>query len=85
MINDFTFLEMDQLYGSDTCQQLGIFSKRGTKAAITDYAILKGGFVADSTYAFGGSSLAERTGWYWTKTDNGANNARVVYSDGFSS
>lgn len=82
MINDFTFLGTDQIYGSNTCKQLGIFSKRGVKAPISDYAILKGGFVSDSNYAYGGNQLADRTGWYWTKTDNGANNARVVDGTG---
>lgn len=80
-MSNFTFLTEEQCFGSN---QLDVIKKRGTKAAISDFSILLGGYVSDSYYANGGSSLKDRTGWYWTKTDDGDNDARVVGYDGFS-
>lgn len=74
-MKNFTFLTESQIFGSE---QLDIIKKRGTKAAITDFSILLGGYVSDNNYIAGGSSLRERTGYYWTKTDDGDNDARVV-------
>ena len=70
-----TILERDQIFGSS---ELEIFKKRGAKAAISDYAILSGGYVSEDYYARNTQKLENRTGWYWTKTDDGDNNARVV-------
>lgn len=78
---DFTFLEENQIFGD---KQLDIFKKYGTKCAITDFAILLGGYVADSTYTSEGSTLKDRTGWWWTRTPDGDNDARVVRSYGSS-
>ena len=50
--------------------------KRGTKAAITDFSILLGGWVDRDTD--GDDSLEGITGFYWTKSDDGENDARVV-------
>lgn len=72
---NFTFLTDEQIFSN---QQLNIIKKRGTKAAITDFSILLGGYVSDNYYRDGGNSLEDRTGWYWTKTDDGSNDARVV-------
>lgn len=76
--NDFTFLTQEQCFGSD---KLDIFEKRGTKAAITDFSILLGGWVdrdSDYWHIDSDSSLEGRTGYYWTRSDDGANDARVV-------
>lgn len=81
-MKNFTFLTESQIFGSE---QLDIIKKRGTKAAITDFSILLGGYVSDNNYIAGGSSLKERTGYYWTKTDDGDNDARVVSLSGNSS
>lgn len=78
---DFTFLEENQIFG-DT--QLDIFKKYGTKCGITDFAILLGGYVADGIYTSEGNTLKDRTGWWWTKTSDGDNDARVVFKIGNS-
>ena len=77
-MSNFTFLTEEQYFGSD---KLDILEKRGTKAAITDFSILLGAYVSDY-YIDNDSSLEGRTGWYWTKSDDGDNAARVVDDDG---
>ena len=76
-MSNFTFLTQEQCFGSD---KLDILKKRGTKAAITDFSVLLGGGVY-SEHVENDSSLEGRTGYYWTKSDDGDNDARVV-SDG---
>lgn len=71
-----TLLEEEQIFGKN---RLSIFDKVGVRAAITDYAIALGGFVADGYYTeCGNNTLEDRTGYYWTKTSDGNNDARVV-------
>ena len=77
-MNKFTFLTEEQCFGND---KLDILEKRGTQAAITDFSVLLGGWVSDY-HVDNDSSLEGRTGWYWTKSDDGDNDARVVDSDG---
>ena len=74
MIN-FTFLSEEQIFERD---RLSVIEKRGTKAAITDFAILLGGYVDDDYHVNGKSALEDRTGWYWTRSDDGDNDARAV-------
>ena len=69
-----TFLEMNEIKGEN---QLEIFKRYGTKAKVTDYAIATGVYVDDSI-CLGNTSLENRTGWYWTKTPDGDNDARAV-------
>ena len=76
-MSDFTFLTEEQYFGDD---KLDILEKRGTKAAITDFSILLGAYVSDY-HVDNDSSLEGRTGYYWTKSDDGDNDARVV--DGY--
>ncbi len=78
-MSNFTFLTEEQYFGSD---KLDILEKRGTKAAITDFSILLGAYVSDNNHIDNDSSLEGRTGWYWTKSDDGDNGARVVRDDG---
>lgn len=73
-MSNFTFLTQEQFFESD---KLDIFKKRGTKAAITDFSILLGAYVSDY-HVDNDSSLEGRTGCYWTKSDDGANDVRVV-------
>ena len=73
-MSNFTFLTKEQCFGSD---KLDILKKRGTKAAITDFSVLLGGWVS-SEHIENDSSLEGRTGHYWTKSDDGDNDARVV-------
>ena len=77
-MSDFTFLTEEQYFGDD---KLDILEKRGTKAAITDFSILLGAYVSDY-HIDNDSSLKGRTGWYWTKSDDGYNEVRVFYGDG---
>ena len=77
-MSKFTFLTQEQCFESD---KLDILEKRGTKAAITDFSILLGGWVS-SYHVDNDSSLEGRTGYYWTKTDDGDNDARVVNDGG---
>ena len=74
---DITILEKKQIFGITA---LKIFKKRGTKAAISDYAILSGGEVSNSEYLGNKQILENRIGWYWTKTDNWNKGARIVNS-----
>ena len=76
-MSDFTFLTEEQYFGDD---KLDILKKRGTKTAITDFSILLGAYVSNY-HIDNDSSLEGRTGYYWTKSDDGDNDARVV--DGF--
>ena len=77
-MSDYTFLTEEQYFGDD---KLDILEKRGTKAAITDFSILLGAYVSDY-HIDNDSSLEGRTGYYWTKSDDGDNDARVVYEYG---
>ena len=77
-MSDFTFLTEEQCFGND---KLDILKKRGTKAAITDFSILLGAYVSDY-HIDNDSSLEGRTGYYWTKSDDGDNVARVVNDNG---
>lgn len=74
-MSNFIFLKEEQIFGKN---KLDIFEKYGTKCAITDFAILLGGYVATGFYTNEGSSRKDRTGWWWTQTPED-NNARVVH------
>ena len=78
-MSNFTFLTEEQYLGSD---KLEILEKRGTKAAITDFSILLGAYVSDYKHIENDNSLEGRTGYYWTKSYNGRNDARVVTAAG---
>ena len=79
-MSNLTLLTQEQCFESD---KLDILEKRGTKAAITDFSILLGGYVSDY-HIDSDDSLEGRTGYYWTKSDDGDNDARVVDGDGNS-
>lgn len=80
-----TLLEENQIFGDSAIE---IIRKRGTKTAITDYAMLLGGYVSDNYSVDDSNSLDKRTGWYWTKTkdndnDEYINNACMVNVAGY--
>lgn len=79
-MSNFTFLTEEQCFGND---KLDILEKRGTQAAITDFSVLLGGWVSDY-HVDNDSSLEGRTGYYWTKSDDGDNDVRVVIATGNS-
>ena len=78
-MSNFTFLSEEQIFERD---KLSVIEKRGTKAAITDFAILLGGYVNDNYHVDGKNGLEDRTGWYWTRSDDGDNDARAVANHG---
>jgi len=78
-MTDFTFLTEEQIFGDD---KLDIIKKYGTKAAITDFSILLGGYVSEYYYTTERNSEKDRTGWWWTKSSDGDNDARAVSKDG---
>ena len=78
IMSNFTFLTQEQCFGRD---KLDILKKRGTKAAITDFSVLLGGRLS-SEHVKNDSFLEKRTGYYWTKSDDGANDACIVKDDG---
>ena len=75
---DLTFLTKEQV------ENLEILKKYGIKAAITDFAILLGGFVSSEYYTSEGNTRKDRTGWWWTKSSDGFNCAHAVFTDGDS-
>ena len=77
--SNFTFLTEKQCFGEE---QLDILKKRGTKAAITDFSVLLGGWLY-SEHVENDSSLEGRTGIYWTKLDDGYGDARGVSFNGY--
>ena len=77
-MSDFTFLSEEEIWD----KPISVIEKRGTKAAITDFSILLGGYVNDGSHVDGKNSLEDRTGWYWSKSDDGDNDARALSSDG---
>lgn len=78
-MSNLTFLTQEQCFESD---KLDILEKRGTRAAITDFSILLGGYVSNNWHIDSDNSLEGRTGYYWTRSDDGDNGARVVYDSG---
>ena len=74
---DLTLLNYGQIWGNSYESQLEVIRKYGTKAAITDLCILTGSFLCENTIDED-SSLKGRTSWFWTRTDDGNNDVRVV-------
>ena len=79
-MSEFTFLTKEQCFGDE---KLDILKKRGTKAAISDFAILLGEMVWNNEHIEGDSSLEGRTGFYWTKSGDGGGDAHTVHAYGF--
>lgn len=77
-MSNLTLLTEEQCFGQD---KLEIFEKRGIKSAITDFAILLGGWVSND-HISNDNSLEGRTGSYWTKTLTELEDIRVVNDDG---
>ena len=75
---NFTFLDLDQVSGSD---RLDILKEYGKKCAITDFSILLGGHVSLYDYTIEGRTNKDRTGWWWTETPNN-NLTYIVREDG---
>lgn len=78
---ELDLLEEEQVFGDN---KLDIFNVYGTKAAITDFAILLGGYVSPHNHTDEGNYRIYRTGYWWTKSYFEDNNASVVEKDGNS-
>lgn len=83
---DLTLLSEGQIFGSDSESQLEVIRKYGTKAAITDLCVLTGSYLCEDTNFNIGEdrSLAGRTGWFWTKSDDWDNDVSTVSKHGGS-
>lgn len=77
-MGNFTLLTFEQAYGFD---KLDIIKKYGTKAAITDFAILLGGSVS-SNYYIVDENTKQKTCWWWTKTEYNDNAACIFNANG---
>lgn len=76
---DFNFLSREELFEN----KLKEIEKIGTKAALTDFAILRGARVVKDCYLnFDNPTLDTRTGSYWTMTQSSANSVSIVRPDG---
>ena len=73
-MSNLTFLTEEQCLGKN---KIDIIKKRGAKATITDFAILLGGHVSNY-HIDNDDSLDGRTAYYWTKSDDSANDVRIV-------
>ena len=72
MDSNITFLTEEQIFGD---AQIDILKKYGTACAITDFSILLGGYVNDDYHTKEGDTGRDRTGWWWTRSDDGDNDA----------
>ena len=81
---DLTLLSEGQIWGNDKESQLEVIREYGTKAAITDLCVLTGSYLCENTdYNIDeDSSLKGRTSWFWTRSDDNANDVRAVAEDG---
>ena len=77
---ELTLLSKEQIWGSNKEQQLEVLKKYGTQAAITDLCILTGNYLFEDTdlNIDEDKSLTGRTSWFWTKSDDDANDVCVV-------
>lgn len=75
-MSNLTFVTQEQYSGSG---KLEIFKIRGQKAEITDFAIALGG---DAIAIHNVDSDTSLKGYFWTKSDDGDNDARVVSPSG---
>lgn len=64
---EFTLLSKEQTFGSD---KIDVIERLGVKCAVSDFAILLGGYVVDDDYVDDDSSLKGRTSfWYLSSYD----------------
>lgn len=68
-----------QIFGSG---QLKSFKQYGSKCALSDVAIITGGYMSNNIFINNGNSLMDRTCWYWTSTPDNSGDARAVYNTG---
>ena len=79
-MSNLTLLTRDQCFFES--YKLDVLEKRGTKAALTDFSILSGGYFS-KFHSDIDDSLDSITGFYWTKSDDGFGNPCVVDEKGY--
>ena len=83
---ELTLLSEGQIWGkgiwsNSNESQLEVIRKYGTKAAITDLSVLTGSYLCEDNIDED-SSLTGRTGYFWTRSDDG-NTVLAVDGDGY--
>lgn len=71
---ELTLLTKEQIWGNETEEQLEVLKKYGTRAIVTDLAILEGIFTKydfneNEKYRLNKNSINTRTASYWTKSN----------------
>ena len=77
---ELTLLSEGQIWGNSREFQLEVIQKYGTQAAITDLCILTGCYLNTYRYKYiaEDTSLAGRTSWFWTRTNDNIYNCNDV-------
>ena len=75
---EFTLLSDEQIIGS---HKIDVIERLGGKCAISDFAMLLGGYEC-SNFIEDDSSLKGRTTFWWTRSSNGNGNVRTVDYNG---
>ena len=78
---ELTLLSEGQIWGNYKEPQLEVIRKYGTKAAVTDLCVLTGSYLSKDTIDED-KSLAGRTSWFWTRSDDNDDDVCVVYEAG---
>ena len=78
---ELTLLSKEDVWGE---KSLDVLKNYGPRTAITDLCVLTGSYLCEDTdYNIDEDrSLTGRTSWFWTRSDNGVDNVRVVNGDG---
>lgn len=75
---NITLLTSGQVFGDENTKQLEIFKIRGTKAAVSDWAIATGVSVNDDYYVTDRETLDNRACWYYLKDRYGDGSVQAV-------
>ena len=79
-----TLLSEGQIWGNSSEPRLEVIRKYGIKSAITDLCVLTGSYLREDTIDED-RSLTGRTSCFWTRSDDGDNDVRMVDENGIRS
>ena len=82
--HDLTLLSEGQIWGNSSEPRLEVIRKYGIKSAITDLCVLTGSYLCEDTIDED-RSLTGRTSCFWTRSDDGDNDVRMVDENGIRS
>ena len=82
--HDLTLLSEGQIWGNSSEPRLEVIRKYGIKSAITDLCVLTGSYLREDTIDED-RSLTGRTSCFWTRSDDGDNDVRMVDENGIRS